>query len=52
MNLNDYQCPKCKRIEADQEEPPTCCGQEMQKVYKPTPVVWNTTGGTREKTSN
>ena len=47
MILNDYKCLHCGRIEKDKEEPPTCCGEKMQKIYVPPPVRWKTPGFTR-----
>ena len=47
MNLNDWQCPKCKKVEVDKEEPPTCCGEKMKKMYVANRVIWKTPGCTK-----
>ena len=47
VNLNDYKCYKCDKIEVDKEKPPKCCGEWMQKILVPLPVRWKTPGFTR-----
>ena len=48
MNLNDYKCPICEKVEVDKTTAPTCCDVKMKKIFVAPPVRWKTPGFTRK----